>query len=549
MPIPSLPSSINHAKWNTLAKGVDNAKIGATMEKLSKAHLAAANSGAFDAPKFKSPEEAEKALKSLSAAEKEVQSALNEAKLLSKLAKENSKEIGKQKAEAGKLLDSVAGEATDYAKKLEAALAASRTAIETAAEEAKKKKGGDEEDDEEKDSGDVDKLLKRNKGALMRELVKYEPKPGERSRYRFMLSWTGQGAMLFAGKLNYGPKQLQMHAQKLRTDKPMSTVGDLTFEKGDDGKGVYVFSCRGKIPPRKAVLAALRRPEAEGGVGKALSNVKIRKLVKSKSGEEKFEDASEADEEGVGPDLPPEAAEEQTASQSPAQTAATGRGGDVKVDAAAAVRAHRDALAARVQAAVRAGGPNAAKLREAMAKVEENLASKPDTAAQWLRGVEKLLDASAGTATGGQTPPEAPPKPTGGGDGFATQMAQVRTAWTGLHKRFHDGVDELLKLLDEVYREEPEQKKEVDRAKAELKAAAGKVGREVEAAIVMLINAKDKAARDAAVPKARTLIEGTRNTLAADRLLAALDGNELKSDMVVVKPMQDLLDRLSKSLG
>ena len=325
MAMPSLPSSINAAKWKTSAKEADKSgAVFAAIDKVAKAHVGY-DAKALDGKPPKSADEAAKQRALLDAQAKPLAAVREAVKALDKASTDFKKDKDKSKADLAKQLDGMLADAEDYLKKLEAAAAEAATALAAATKSLGEKEG--EEDEGDEGDANLDKLLGRVQGVLLRDLPKYEPKPGQPSVYRFFFAWAKGEGMLMAGKQKFGPKHGEMVKERWKAAYVPSnvTTGDLSFDAAEQ---TWVFSCRGKLPPRNALILALKKDKTQGGVGKSIK-FKLQKLVKGKDGKESFEDATEQDEAaaGAGAETVPVAPPQVAAPTQAAAPAPQGAGG------------------------------------------------------------------------------------------------------------------------------------------------------------------------------------------------------------------------------
>lgn len=211
-----------------------------------------------------------------------------------------------------------------------------------------------------------------------------------------------------------------------------------------------------------------------------------------------------------------------------------------------------------VQATIVAGGPNADKIKQAVAKAGE-LANKGQVGEAMalldqiarLTGSPPKAPPQPGQAAGSvpKAPPQASGKP-GDAAGFSVaKLSKARLEWGAVRGEALRGIEQLARRVEDEYRNETDQVAQVTEATKKLRSLAAQLKEDLETQLDKVLNAADAAARSAEMAAAKTRLTDVLRVVATDPLMKELDGNELMPDLQIVKPMQDKLREIAAALG
>jgi hypothetical protein len=540
-PVPSLNLFVKAAGQN------DKSGIAEQVKQLNKAH-SDLDLAIFETAKLKTIQEVEAASTALETAlKKAIPTACDQAKKLAALAKTKGDEFKKKPDTAKSVAPAaaaIAKEAAAYVAELEKTAAEARAALkaqlatlaaeqkkqqELAAKQAKKDAGDEKEDKDaeaeamadEKDEKKFKETLKKTmKGWLTKlqnasksmsghELAQLRACQGKIGLAKFRMASLGKTFGVAIGKANgEAERKIAMRMADLKSGFKDARG----FVYWDPEAKVYIFE--GPSVAAGAANSTALKLALKGVLGYA-PKVRLQK-------------PGERGEDSEGPDeADPEAAAEQAAAPQARETG---------VDPTKAFTARLGALMPRIQAAMRAGGPDAEKLRKAVADAGD-LAQKRNVAGAnaLLDGIERQLAAGRGAEATASAQ--------------AQQIGRAREGWVRVRTQFDREVRKLAGELDEIYREEPDQRDAVRRAKDELNKAADRITGDLEGQLEQLAREQDARRRDALRATAKRTLESVQKLLAEDPLLKELDGNELNPGLVIVRPMQERLREVSAALG
>ncbi len=563
MPAINLPSSINQPAWDKKAGKNDKAGVGEKLKDLAKLHMALDLSFA---DKLDKPEDVEAAKAKLEAIAKkqgpELQAAAREA---AKAAKKNDNSATAKEAAA------IAKDAEAYAIQVEKALANARTSIDKRASEvaaeAKKAanaKGGKKdakEDEEAEDEGEqlasekddkkfrenlkksmktwLTKLQNASKSMPPEQLVKLRAGESKVGMAKFRMQTLGkQMGIAIAKNAGEGERKLAMRMAGIKGG-------------GKDAKGFMYWD-----PELK--LFVLEGPSVAPGAANA-TRLKMEmkkilgygpKLCLQRPGQkgEASEGPEEADPDAGVDDAsaPPEAKEAAKTAATPEAKSAANQATDELKAFDAEAKKRLESIKPKLQSL---DAKSMAELKN-LARVVQDKGKKAETLIEAKSALNRIMALAEGGAAGGQVPPKAPPTTPqqGAAAGASPALVQASTAWTADVTKFRTEVRKLLGSLDEIYREEPEQKAAVDSAKKALDAAVGKVNDNLDKVLAAFLRANPQQ-RAQLVPRVRSEVQSVRQALASDKVLAALDGNELNPSLVVVAPMRQRLQAIEAALA
>jgi hypothetical protein len=227
-----------------------------------------------------------------------------------------------------------------------------------------------------------------------------------------------------------------------------------------------------------------------------------------------------------------------------AQETKAGPGGPAGVDPVKAFTARLSAIMPKVKASVAAGGSSADQVKSAVAKAGE-LAGRGDAtkAHALLDQVEKMLAA--------RSPAEPAAAAAAGAAGSLSlvKLGTARLAWATVREQALRGIEELVKRIEQEYRDEADQRAQVQAATARLRSLAGNLKSDLETQLDAVLNEHDAARRAALMRTAKSALTNVLTVVAQDPLMKELDGNELMPEMQIVKPMQERLREIAAALG
>lgn len=321
----------------------------------------------------------------------------------------------------------------------------------------------------------------------------------------------------FWGKVGFGTEGKLKGALVLRFESPLAAKGPL--------KDALMFQC-GYVPRFVLAKGNGEVVEADDGEGED-PGLSAEELLEAEGGDEVEADEGEA--------------EETTAESGGSVQDVTKRLADMK---------------GAVQTAIAAGGPNADKIKQAVAKAGE-LANKGqvgdamallDQVAR-LVGVPPKSPPQPGQGVPPKAPPEAGGKP-GEAAGFSVaKLSKARLDWATVRGEALRGIEQLARRVEDEYRNEADQRAQVAEATKKLRGLATQLKADLETQLDKVLNAADTAARAAQMRAAKASLTEVLRVVATDPLMKELDGNELMPGLQIVKPMQDKLREIAAALG
>ena len=459
---------------------------------------------------------------------KSVDAFAKKAKLISDAAKKAEADLKKSNAEAAKAAAAVAqaatAEAQEVAKAVPAALAALRALQDkleaqekkdkAAADKAAKKdeKGKDEEEEDPSAEKDEKKFRDKVKDILKSALKKVKGEGAPPAKFTVVV--LGKAWGVYLGK-SAGESEKKSAMRLAGVTSGFKHCKGLTYW---DPKGkCWVFEGP-NIPVGRANATAMSLA-LKPIIGYA---PRLRLQKPGERGE---------DMEG-GEDDPDDKAQAVAADPK-----AGGAGGPAGVEPIKAFTARLAALMPKVKAA--AGD----QIKSAAAKAAE-LAGKGDAvkANALLDQIEKMLSvggaaaAAAGAAAGA------------GGKLSIVQLGKARVEWAAVRAEAVKGIEQLAKQIEQEYRDEPEQRTQVQAACGRLRGLAARLKEDLEDQLDAALNAKEDQ-RDGHIRTVKATLTSVLQLVATDPLMKEIDGNELMPNLQVVKPMQARLRDIAMALG
>lgn len=192
-----------------------------------------------------------------------------------------------------------------------------------------------------------------------------------------------------------------------------------------------------------------------------------------------------------------------------------------------------------------AGRGNAAQANALLDQVEKQLEPLVKALEEAKAKEETDAEAAQGTEEGGGagTPAKAAPPTT------ARIDKALVDAWATVRSDALRGIDQLAKRIEQEYRDEHDQRKQVQDAVGRLRALAGQLKADLETQLAQAIKEADANRRAALLRTAKTTLTGVLRTVAQDPLMKELDGNELMPELKIVKPMQERLREIATALN
>jgi len=171
---------------------------------------------------------------------------------------------------------------------------------------------------------------------------------------------------------------------------------------------------------------------------------------------------------------------------------------------------------------------------------ENGAAHRYSDASDDLVSLEEALDALAAGGSGASAD----------GGLSVKQLAEARLRWGQERDKAIKEIKRLAKAIGDEFAAEKEQLPQVRKAVLDLYALADKQLKvDLEHQLDAALNAKDAAARAQAVASAKRALQEIQSLLDSNPVMRELDGNEILSDMSVVKPMKETLSAVEAALG
>jgi hypothetical protein len=143
--------------------------------------------------------------------------------------------------------------------------------------------------------------------------------------------------------------------------------------------------------------------------------------------------------------------------------------------------------------------------------------------------IDKAAKGSAKTAAGGASP-------------------KLASEWASARNNAVEGIEALAKKIQDEYRDEADQKAQVDQAVQQLRTLAGKLSDGLDSQLSAVLTETDAAKRAALAATAKKTLTSIAQVVAGDKLMKELDGNELMPDLKVVAPLRAKLQEIGAAL-
>ena len=534
----SYPSVLVPENWNK-QKGIPpKSSVADALTSLKKAH-GSLDTSLLDAAKLKTAEEVQarvdalnlelgKGVKSAADQAKNVVAEAKKAEAEFKKAKENSKETTAAAIAVGKA-------ASEYASDVVAAYQSviKELAPRLAKLEAQAKKDEAEEGEEEGEDPDVQKD-RAKVGKMVETALKLSKTAGPTKPMKFVIGVLKKELYVFVAKSVSGSTATRIKKLMEAGSQSMTFYrGDCLFEnKAHVFVGVNIPTGGFAVRIQKALIEQ---------TGKKYK-IKVRKPT----GE--TDEAAGDDDEGDADDALAQVSE---------------KGGKEAAKAGEVLARHKK-LKPLFDGLMGSGGALANEVRSGLASFETNVRDKKfDEALKVLDNLEKSLRdkaKSADAAKGSKDEAAKSAKETADAaiDKAAKGSAQttaggaspkLASEWASARKNAVDGIEALAKKIQEEYRDEADQKAQVDQAVNQLRTLAGKLSDGLDRQLSAALTETDAAKRAALSRTAKSTLAGIAKVVVEDKLMAELDGNELLPDLKVVAPLKAKLREIATALG
>jgi uncharacterized protein YqeY len=229
-------------------------------------------------------------------------------------------------------------------------------------------------------------------------------------------------------------------------------------------------------------------------------------------------------------ELEPLIAETSSESPKPTPTAPDG----------AAVMKRLNAMSADIKTAM--AGPNKTAVQTRFVSV--NAAIKNHDYA----GASKTLDELEGLLQGPKLSGDGAPSGTGGKLSLV-KLGKARIEWDQLRTKAVTDIGTLQQKLQEEYKDDADQSSQLAAAVKTLGGLVTQLNAELGAKLDDVLNAQDEGKRKPFIDGAKATMTKFIQFVQGDKIMMALDGNEIMPEMHVVAPLQGKLKEIASALG